>query len=273
MPSPLDDPRDRARRVHKMSSPDSGSITSPSRMLMQMPPLSPSLDDGASRVHKFLRRQNEAPANAAQEAQVVVELTRLLKAVLRNTVDTVLLSIVQDFGWDVDGECFDEEDLVDLRGLQVALSEKSRCFFSAQGYIDVLDKSNRTPGRATPVRKISQAFRTKTSAHCFVPQLLLDHVTKRVRRGSRYLRPHSAFLQGVCLLVDISGFTKLSAAFCAQGRAGVDGLRHATNKCMTRLVETIYAYEGTHTHIHTHIYIHLYTSIYIYIYTHLYTYT
>jgi len=48
----------------------------------------------------------------------------------------------------------------------------------------------------------------------------------------------------VCLLVDISGFTKLSASYCEKGKVGIDGLQLVTNGYMEKLVQCIYAYDG-----------------------------
>lgn len=56
--------------------------------------------------------------------------------------------------------------------------------------------------------------------------------------------PSSLFFHGVCLLADISGFTRLSGAFCEKGKLGLDGLQQATNGYMGRLVEVIYQHGG-----------------------------
>ncbi|RYG65307.1 hypothetical protein EON64_12215, partial [archaeon] len=56
--------------------------------------------------------------------------------------------------------------------------------------------------------------------------------------------PSSLFFHGFCLLADISGFTRLSGTFCAQGKLGLDGLQQATNGYMGRLVEVIYQHGG-----------------------------
>ncbi|RYH20604.1 hypothetical protein EON65_22970 [archaeon] len=58
------------------------------------------------------------------------------------------------------------------------------------------------------------------------------------------LEPQSFFFPGVCLLVDISGFTRLSGEFCALGKEGIDSLQQATNGYMGKLVEVIYQHGG-----------------------------
>ena len=58
------------------------------------------------------------------------------------------------------------------------------------------------------------------------------------------LQPMSLSFKGVCLIADISGFTKLSSKLCASGKDGVDELQKATNGFMSRLVDAIYEYDG-----------------------------
>jgi class 3 adenylate cyclase len=98
-------------------------------------------------------------------------------------------------------------------------------------------------GQASPSTRIrAQQSQTQFTARCFVPETLIDYINNKVTGD--HLKPASFFLHGVCLLVDISGFTKLSSAFCAQGKNGIDGLQLATNGFMGKLVEIIYAYGG-----------------------------
>lgn len=47
-----------------------------------------------------------------------------------------------------------------------------------------------------------------------------------------------------CMIVDISGFTRLSGQFCAMGKAGIDKLQQATNGYLGDLVDIIYQYGG-----------------------------
>eukprot|EP01032_Pedospumella_encystans_P031191 gene31191-35207_t len=79
------------------------------------------------------------------------------------------------------------------------------------------------------------------AALCFVPEMLVEYLNKR---NIRKLEPTSFFMHGVCLLVDISGFTKLSGQFCDQGKGGIDDLQLATNGFMGQLVDIIYAFGG-----------------------------
>ena len=78
----------------------------------------------------------------------------------------------------------------------------------------------------------------------FVPEMLVELISRNARRGKEGLEPSSFFFQGVCLLVDISGFTKLSGDFCNLGKAGIDKLQLATNSYMEQLIEVIYTCGG-----------------------------
>ena len=82
------------------------------------------------------------------------------------------------------------------------------------------------------------------TAKCFVPEMLVEFINKNVRKGKENVEPESFFLTGVCLLVDISGFTKLSGDFCGMGKSGIDELQLATNGYMGQLVEIIYKFGG-----------------------------
>jgi class 3 adenylate cyclase len=81
-------------------------------------------------------------------------------------------------------------------------------------------------------------------AQCFVPEILVDFVQRNLEQGKEGIEPASYFLTGVCLLVDISGFTKLSGEFCDRGKSGIDDLQLATNGYMGKLVEVIYTFGG-----------------------------
>lgn len=52
------------------------------------------------------------------------------------------------------------------------------------------------------------------TSRCFVPEILVDFLEKQIRQGRERFQPGSFFIHGVCLLVDISGFTKISGTFC-----------------------------------------------------------
>lgn len=88
---------------------------------------------------------------------------------------------------------------------------------------------------------VSETFDlTLKAISSFVPTTLLKSLVK----DGAVMRPLSRTMHGVCLLADISGFTRLSGAFCARGKDGLDGLQSATSGYMGSLVNTIYSFGG-----------------------------
>lgn len=77
----------------------------------------------------------------------------------------------------------------------------------------------------------------------FIPDTLLARLVENMN-CNRPTDATSRSFEGVCLIVDISGFTRLSGAFCAQGKVGIDGLQKIVNGYMGLLVEIIYEYGG-----------------------------
>lgn len=78
----------------------------------------------------------------------------------------------------------------------------------------------------------------------FVPSFLVDIVNDGAARGRDFVDPQSIFFTAVCLVVDISGFTKLSGEYCGLGKAGIDLLQLATNGYMGQLVEVVHEFSG-----------------------------
>ena len=74
----------------------------------------------------------------------------------------------------------------------------------------------------------------------FVPSILLNNLSEE----RPAMKPYSSTMNGICLMADISGFTRLSGVFCSQGKDGLDGLQSATSGYMGSLVNAIYVYGG-----------------------------
>ncbi len=55
---------------------------------------------------------------------------------------------------------------------------------------------------------------------------------------------NSFSFNGACMLVDISGFSKFSAAMCSNGVSGLDDLREVTNGFLGHFVKIVYQYDG-----------------------------
>eukprot|EP01038_Epipyxis_sp_PR26KG_P004453 gene4453-6298_t len=132
-------------------------------------------------------------------------------------------NIIRNFGWNAG---FD--NTLDINGLLMALVKRM--------------KSNNK--RRVSVRR-SQAFGNEDANKSFVPEFLINQVITIIKKENREaLRPFSCFVEGTILLVDISGFTRLSGEFCARGKAGIDELQQATNVYIGKLVQVVYEYGG-----------------------------
>ncbi len=58
------------------------------------------------------------------------------------------------------------------------------------------------------------------------------------------LVPTSRYLSGCYMLIDVSGFTKLSCNLCSKGAGGIDKLRRIINNLFGKIVPIIYEHSG-----------------------------
>lgn len=75
----------------------------------------------------------------------------------------------------------------------------------------------------------------------FCPDMVNEMLTNNI---DDIMTPMNESLVGVYMLVDISGFTKLSCKLCDMGSAGIDKLRRTINKIFGAIIPKIYAYGG-----------------------------
>lgn len=171
---------------------------------------------GAANIYNYLKA-------AKQKNLAFTEIKRDLElfvvSILNFSDDSWLIQILSNFGWNVVTSKFTGE--VDMDGLRIALSKKS------------LQLSSRA----------SQLGPT-TNSKSFVPEMLMHYLCYVLKQPTPTLKPASFSFPGVCLLCDISGFTRLSGDYCLLGKNGIDGLQKATNGYMGRLVDVIYGYGG-----------------------------
>lgn len=62
--------------------------------------------------------------------------------------------------------------------------------------------------------------------------------------NSNFEEPVSVSFKGACVLIDISGFTKLSNSLCQKGSNGLDRLHSATDVYLGYFSDTVYQYGG-----------------------------
>lgn len=86
---------------------------------------------------------------------------------------------------------------------------------------------------------------TRKAVISFTPDILQSTLSTRLdSEDDLLMQPYSRSFMGVCLIADISGFTRLSGAYCARGTDGIDDLQKATSGYMGSLVNTIYLFGG-----------------------------
>ena len=84
----------------------------------------------------------------------------------------------------------------------------------------------------------------------FCPTLLLENLVD-ISKSKSPLSATKLEFEGVCMLADISGFTKLAAKYSAEGSAGLDKLHETTTFFLGQFVEQVYSYEGDGKHLTT----------------------
>ncbi|RYH30580.1 hypothetical protein EON65_04680 [archaeon] len=138
---------------------------------------------------------------------------------LQTTPDKKIYELLKSFGWK-DGAGF--SSTLDIEGLLIAIrrSQINASFLRASMVINA------------------------NVSHCFVPEVLIKHLSSKIQNQDIEITPHAEFFFAACLLVDISGFTKLSGYYCAQGSDGIDELQKRINGYLGELAAVIYSLGG-----------------------------
>lgn len=158
-------------------------------------------------------------------ADLIDGLATLTASLLTESNDSPLHDLLKRCGWDTINSCFDPK--VDLEKLLNSLRKLTA----------------RRDYRASLLRASQVGLRNTIKS--FASDMLMAHVLdKKLYLDEVNLEPFSFFFDGVILLADISGFTRLSGHFCSNGRVGIDQLQQATNGYLGELVNLIYAYGG-----------------------------
>ena len=146
-------------------------------------------------------------------------------SVLKETSDFSLLNCVKKYGWNEISGRYD--DTLKIEALSIDLRK-------------IIGRRDKKPSTLR-----SSQVGVRNTIKAFVPDILMIHtLEERLHAEAGNLTPFSIFFDGVCLLADISGFTSLSSAFCAEGLNGLDQLQQATSGYLGQLVKIIYAYGG-----------------------------
>ena len=136
--------------------------------------------------------------------------------------DSVLTLIVKEAGWVGSRYQFSEDITVDVETMYSVLSN----LYMSKSQVEFSDDS------------VIKSFCPESLVTCDEINLLNN------LRASGMKEATIVPFYGTCMLVDISGFTKLSAMLCTQGSSGLDDLHAAISGYLGRCVEIVYAYGG-----------------------------
>ena len=131
----------------------------------------------------------------------------------------MLTTVLKDHGWNGARFHFSAEMKLDVKAFQKVLA-------------NLLLTKNQVA--FTDDNSIIKSFCPDSLVRC-----LTD--TSIVNKGSHMVSHH---FYGTCMLVDISGFTKLSAALCTQGSSGLDQLHAVISGYLGECVRIVYAHGG-----------------------------
>lgn len=161
----------------------------------------------------------------------VKELSDLVHKILVSFKDPSLKLILRSFGWN--GKRFQmQEKLFEREKLQQAVSNVYLKF----QYLNIASLDSIIDGEG--IHHIDKVA-------AFAPDLVVEYLKQKpTALLSNSLTPPSFQIHGACMLIDISGFSKFSAAMCMKGAEGLDELRKTTSGMLGRLVKVVYEYEG-----------------------------
>ena len=157
--------------------------------------------------------------------KLMESLAKLTATLLAESNDSPLHDLLKRYGWDATNLCYDPQ--VDFEKLLTSLRKLTE----------------RRDHKVSLIRSSQVGLRNTIKS--FAPDMLMAYtIDKKLYLDGEPLEPFSVFLDGVILLADISGFTRLSGQFCSNGKVGIDQLQQATNGYLGELVKLIYAYGG-----------------------------
>jgi hypothetical protein len=137
---------------------------------------------------------------------LIPELTKLSASLLADSIDTKLHDLLRRNGFNKTNSTYD--DTFDIEKLCKGLN-------------------NLTVKRSSLMR--SSQIGIKTNVKSFAPDLLMSCIfEKKLYLDEKGIQPFSVFFDGIVLIADISGFTKITGSLCECGEDGIDQLQQAT---------------------------------------------
>jgi hypothetical protein len=169
--------------------------------------------------------------------RVLAELTLQTLSVYK---DPTFLRVIKSYGW-TGTRYSTEKKLFDRSKFMQALSNIYLKFqYNKNSYVSIenIDPNNPEANQTTDINHFEKiaSFCPDIVVECLEknPQILLN----------ADILPFSYSFVGCCMLVDISGFSKFSAAKCSKGVKGLDELRTITNGLLGQFVKSVYEHEG-----------------------------
>ena len=166
-----------------------------------------------------------AKKNELSPLELNVQLSKLTRSVLKESDDSSLLDSLSKSGWNVAYGNYGLRSNFDDLVIRLRMHTQNIM-------VDVTSRRSSEAG-------------IKNTIKSFAPDLLMIYMLRRAAvKDDAAMAPFSEFFDGVCLLADISGFTRLSGKFCEGGKYGIDQLQQATNGYLSKLLKVVYAYGG-----------------------------
>ena len=168
----------------------------------------------------FLEKHDHLPPK-----ELITKLNILTAELMSETSDPGFADLLKAYGWSKDDHEYQEVD-VDVGSL-------------------IADLKKLTMKRTNKVSTLrASQVGVRNTIKSFAPDMLMIYTLEEMFHTQKTLTPYSTFFDGVCMLADISGFTRLSGKFCERGKDGIDQLQQVVNGYLGQLVKIVYAYGG-----------------------------
>jgi hypothetical protein len=184
-------------------------------------------------------REDVSPEYRIKQAEYFKSLSELTLQTLTVYKDPVFLRVLKAYGWT--GTRFSYEK---------KLFDRNK-FLQAVSNIYLKFQYNKNPYISSEMMNPNDPDNTANNINhfeklaAFSPDLVVECLEKNpsILLSSEIL-PMSYSFVGCCMIVDISGFSKFSAAKCSKGVKGLDELRNITNGLLGQFVKSVYEHEG-----------------------------
>ena len=175
----------------------------------------------------FLEKHDGLPTK-----ELTAKLNILSVELLNETSDSAFADLLKAYGWSTDHHEYRNKDDPD-QAIDVDVGNL------------IADLKKLTMKRTTKQSTLrASQVGVRNTIKSFAPDLLMIYTLEEMFHTQKTLTPYSTFFDGVCMLADISGFTRLSGKFCERGKDGIDQLQQVVNGYLGQLVKIVYAYGG-----------------------------